>query len=116
MCSPATLKASSVVTEKKSAKYRKILFIYGLFKLYFEKKSCRQVSIIIFFYIFVRFLPLVSFWFYYTTAFFSCEYFKKLKELPSTLDNIYYTHVIFLFMQSIGTYMFIVTISYNSLI
>jgi hypothetical protein len=47
--------ASSIVTEKKSTKHRKLSLIYGRLKLYFDKKSYRQVSKIILVYIYVVF-------------------------------------------------------------
>jgi hypothetical protein len=54
-----------------------------LIKLYFDKKSCRQVSKIIL--IFVLFLKLV-----FITEFISCVYFNKFKVLP-TLGYYLYT-------------------------
>ena len=53
--SSSRMRASRIVTSKTSAKYRKISFICGLFKLYFDKKSCQQVSKIILVYIYVVF-------------------------------------------------------------
>ena len=49
------MRASRIVTSKTSAKYRKISLICGRFKLYFDKKSCHQVSKIILVYIYVVF-------------------------------------------------------------
>ena len=38
------IRASRIATYKKSEKYCKISFIYEVFKPYFDKKSCKQVS------------------------------------------------------------------------
>ena len=78
---------SRIVTDKKSSKYRKISFIYGLVKLYFDKKSCRQVSKIILVYICVVFkagfvLFLINYGVYFVCV------FQTVKRLAN-LSNYY---------------------------
>ena len=52
------IRASHIATYEKSAKYCKVSFIYGVFKPYFDKKSCmKQVSKIILVYVCVVFKP-----------------------------------------------------------
>ena len=44
------IRASRIATYEKSTKYCKVSFIYEVFKPYFFKKSCKQVSKIILVY------------------------------------------------------------------
>ena len=49
------IRASRIATYEKSTKYCKVSFIYEVFKPYFDKKSCKQVSKIILVYVCVVF-------------------------------------------------------------
>ena len=77
------IRASRIATYEKSAKYCKVSFIYGVFKPYFDKKSCKQVSKIILVYVCVVFKAVLLSTY---NGFISCVYFTKFKELP-TLGN-----------------------------
>ena len=76
------MRASRIVTYEKSAKYCKVSFNYGVFKPYFDKKSCKQVSKIILVYICVVFKA-GFFLFLINYGFISCVCFTKFKELPT---------------------------------
>ena len=79
------IRASRIATYEKSTKYCKVSFIYEVFKPYFFKKSCKQVSKIILVYVCVVFKA--GFFLLSTNyGFISCVYFTKFKELP-TLGN-----------------------------
>ena len=79
------IRASRIATYEKSTKYCKVSFIYEVFKPYFFKKSCKQVSKIILVYVCVVFEA--GFFLLLTNyGFISCVYFTKFKELP-TLGN-----------------------------
>ena len=83
------IRASRIATYEKSTKYCKVSFIYEVFKPYFDKKSCKQVSKIILVYVCVVFKA--GFFLLSTNyGFISCVYFTKFKELP-TLGNQQYT-------------------------
>ena len=69
-----------MVTYKTSAKYCKVSFIHRVFKPYFDKQSCKQVSKIILVYIYVVFkacffLLLINY------GFISCVYFTRVANL-----------------------------------
>ena len=79
------IRASRIATYEKSTKYCKVSFIYEVFKPYFFKKSCKQVSKIILVYVCVVFKA--AFFLLSTNyGFIPCVYFTKFKELP-TLGN-----------------------------
>ena len=72
------IKASRIATYEKPAKYCKVSFIYGVFKPYFVKKSCKQISKIILVYVCVVFKA--GFFLLSTNyGYISCVYFTKFK-------------------------------------
>ena len=99
--SSSRMRASRIATSKTSAKYRKISFICGLFKLYFDKKRCQQVSKIILVYIYVVFkavfcLLLINYGFIFVCV------FQKVERVANLM--IFTIYVISLPEQSSCTF------------
>ena len=99
--SSSRMRASRIATRKTSAKYWKISFICGLFKLYFDKKCCQQVSKIIFVYIYVVFkavfcLLLINYRFIFVCV------FQKVERVANLM--IFTIYVISLPEQSSRTF------------
>ncbi len=109
--SSSRMRASRIVTSKTSAKYRKISFICGLFKLYIDQKSCQQVSKIILVYIYVVFKAV--FCLLLTNYGFICVcVFQKVERVANLM--IFTIYVISLPEQSSCTFAIIMYLRYNS--